>query len=51
MLPLSILKSRRTSEGVAEQVTAQLLGMSTDENGHEIDILVESALGTLASHL
>jgi hypothetical protein len=51
MLPLSVLKSRRTSEGVAEQVTAQFLETSTDENGHEIDIIVESALGTLANYL
>jgi hypothetical protein len=51
MLPLSVLKSRRTSEGVAEQVNAQLLETSTDENGREIGIIVEGALGTLASHL
>jgi hypothetical protein len=51
MLPLSVLKFWRISEGVAEQVTAQLPETSTDENGHEIDIIVEGALGTLASHL
>jgi hypothetical protein len=51
MLPPSVLESRRTSEGVAEQVTAPLLETSMDKNVHEIDIIVESALGTLACHL